>query len=170
MSTDIEDWLLANNQKRVFVLRESQNMKGFIPDSLKPNYDTNSLLPALDVSRVIKDHDEIDLIRRAIKVSSLAHRTVMHHVTSMISEAEVHGMFLDVCLTNGADWQAYPPIVASGTNASILHYTDNNASLKGKSLLCLDAGCEWNCYSSDITYVLSEFKCCFLNSTFSIET
>lgn len=90
MSIDIEHWLLANHQKNVYVLRESQNLKGLIPISLTPNYDTESLLPALDASRVIKDHDEIDLIRRAIKISSLAHRTVMHHITSMKFEAEVH--------------------------------------------------------------------------------
>lgn len=151
MPANIEHWLLANLQKKVYVLRANQDLKGFLPVSLKPNYDMESLLPALDASRVIKDHDEIDLMRRAIKVSSLAHRTVMHHITSMKSEAEVHGLFLDVCIAHGASWQAYPPIVASGTNASILHYTDNNESLKGKSLLCLDAGCEWECYSSDIT-------------------
>ncbi|KAF6218084.1 hypothetical protein HO133_006496 [Letharia lupina] len=124
MPTDIEHWLVAHHQKKVYVLRESQNMKGLLPDFLKPNYDTHSLLLALDASRVIKGDDEIDLIRRAIKVSSLAHRTVVHHITSMESEAEVHA--------HGADWQAYPPIVASGANASILHYTDNNGSLKGK--------------------------------------
>ena len=156
MPADIEHWLLANHQKKVHVLRENQNMKGFLPVSLRPNYDAESLLPALNASRVIKDHDEIDLMRKAIKVSSLAHRTVMHHITSMRTEAEVHGLFLDVCVAHGADWQAYPPIVASGRNASILHYTDNNDILKGKSLLCLDAGCEWECYSSDITYVYLE--------------
>lgn len=166
MPTDIEHWLLVHHQKKIYVLREDQNLEGFLPDSLKPNYDTNSLLPALDASRVIKDHDEIDLIRRAIKVSSLAHRTVMHHITSMKSETEVLGLYLDVCIAHGAGWQAYPPIVASGTNASILHYTDNNESLKGKRLLCLDAGCEWNCYSSDITYVLSESESRLLNPSF----
>ena len=133
-------------------------MKGFLPISLKPNYDTDSLLPALNASRMIKDHDEIDLIRKAIKVSSLAHRTVMHHITSMKSEAEVYGLFMDVCIAHGANWQAYPPIVASGTNASILHYTDNNMPLQGKSLLCLDAGCEWECHSSDITCVFSDTR------------
>lgn len=91
MLTDIEQWLLANHKKNFYVLRESQSMKRLLPDSLKPNYDMTSLLPALDASRVIKDSDEIDLIRRAIKVSSLAHRTVMHHITSLKSEAEVHG-------------------------------------------------------------------------------
>ena len=91
MPTDIEHWLVAHHQKKVYVLRESQNMKGLLPDFLKPNYDTHSLLLALDASRVIKGDDEIDLIRRAIKVASLAHRTVVHHITSMESEAEVHG-------------------------------------------------------------------------------
>ncbi|KAF6238505.1 hypothetical protein HO173_003473 [Letharia columbiana] len=160
MPTDIEHWLVAHHQKKVYVLRESQNMKGLLPDFLKPNYDTHSLLLALDASRVIKGDDEIDLIRRAIKVSSLAHRTVVHHITSLESEAEVHALDLDVCIAHGADWQAYPPIVASGANASILHYTDNNGSLKGKGLLCLDAGCEWKFYSSDITYVGSESRFC----------
>lgn len=80
MPANIEHWLLANLQKKVYVLRANQDLKGFLPVSLKPNYDMESLLPALDASRVIKDHDEIDLMRRAIKVSSLAHRTVMHHI------------------------------------------------------------------------------------------
>ena len=167
MPTDIQHWLLANHQKKVYVLRESQNMKGLLPTSSKPDYDTESLLPALDACRVIKDPDEIDLMRRAIKVSSLAHRTVMHHITSMRSESEVHALYLDICIAYGADWQAYPPIVASGANASILHYTDNNESLKGKSLLCLDAGCEWGCYSSDITYVYSESRFCLSNPIFN---
>ena len=144
-------------------------MKG-IPGRLKPNYDVESLQPALDASRVIKDHDEIGLIRRAINVSSLAHRTVMHHITSIKSEEEAHGLFLNVCITQGADLQAYPPIVASGTNASILHYTNNNHSLKGQSLLCLDAGCEWQCYASDITYVLSFSGLCHFYSIFRPET
>lgn len=170
MPTDIERWLSTNQQKKVYVLRESQNLQGLIPDFLKPNYDADSLLSALDASHMIKDHHEVDLMRRAIRVSSLAHRTVMHHITSMNSEAEVHSLYLAVCISHGVDLQAYPPIVASGTNASILHYTDNNESLKGKSLLCLDAGCEWNCYSSDITYVLPGSRVCPLDSIFSFET
>ena len=141
-----------------------------IPGCLKPNYDVEALQPARDASRVIKDHDEIGLIRRAINVSSMAHRTVMHHITSMKSEEEAHGLFLNVCVAQGADWQAYPPIVASGTNASILHYTNNNHSLKGKNLLCLDAGCEWKCYASDITYVSSLSGFCRSNSIFGTET
>ena len=46
---------------------------------------------------------------------------------------------------------AYPPIVASGKNACILHYTENNKELKDGELLLIDAGCEINGYASDIT-------------------
>ena len=145
-------------------------MKGFLPTSLKPNYDTDSLMPALNASRMIKDHDEIDLIRKAIKVSSLAHRKVMHHITSMKHEAEVCGLFMDIYIAHGAKWQAYPPIVASGANAAILHYTENNMPLQGKSLLCLDAGCEWEYYSSDITYVSSDTRLYLVKSTLSCQT
>ncbi len=39
-------------------------------------------------------------------------------------------------------------------NAAILHYTKNDETLKGKGLVCMDAGCEWGCYSSDVTRTL----------------
>ena len=145
-------------------------MKGFLPISLEPNNDTDSLMPALNASRMIKDHDEIDLDVTAIKVSSLAHRTVMHHITSMNFEAEVYDLYMDVCIAHGANWRAYPPIVASGANVAILHYTDNNMPLQGKSLLCLDAGCEWECHSSDITYVSSDTRLYLAKSYSSCQT
>lgn len=54
-------------------------------------------------------------------------------------------------MTNKAPVQAYDPIVAAGPNASILHYSADNASLKGRPLVCMDAGGEYACYASDIT-------------------
>ena len=135
-------------------------MKGFLPVSLKPTYSTDSLLLARNASRMIKDYEEIDLIRKATKMSPLAHRMVMHHITSIETEAEVNGLFMDVGIARGASWQAYPPIVVSETNASILHHTENNTPLHDKSLLCLDEGCEWEYHSSDITYISSDTRFC----------
>ena len=86
---------------------------------------------------MIKDHVEIDLMPRAFNVSSLAHSMAMHQIMSMEPEAEVYGHSIDVCIALGAKRQAYPPIDALGTNASILHYTE---SLKGRSVLCLANG------------------------------
>jgi len=154
MPANIEHWIIRNRQSRIYALRESQSLRCIINDTVNPNYDLNSLLLAIDASRVIKDHDEVEAIRQAIKISSLAHRTILHHITALRSEAEVHALYTDACIGHGAEIQAYPPIVASGSNAAVLHYTDNNHSLTGRNLLCLDAGCEWACYASDITRTL----------------
>lgn len=151
MPAEIEHWILRNRHQKVYVLRESQTLRSNINDTIEPIYDMESLLPAIDAARVIKDHDELESIRKAIQISSLAHRTVLHHITALKSETDVHALYLDVCIAHGAGLQAYPPIVASGKNASVLHYGANKKSLKGQSLLCLDAGCEWECYASDIT-------------------
>ena len=153
LPADVEHWLLANHQKKVYVLRESQDMKKFLPTYLKPEYDTDSLMLPLNASRMIKDHGEINLVCEAIKASALADRTVMHHITSMKPKAEVLCSFY--VRIHGAKWQAYPSIVASGANYAILHYTENNMLLHGRSLLGLDARCEWGCHSSDVTYVSS---------------
>lgn len=151
MPAEIEHWLLNNRGSTVYILRENQSLRSIINDTLEPTYDMQALLPAIDASRVIKDDDEISAIRQAIRISSLAHRTVLHNITTLKSEAEIEALFIDVCIAHDALWQAYPPIVASGSNASILHYTEGKQSLAGQNLLCLDAGCEWECYTCDIT-------------------
>lgn len=140
-----------SHQRKFYVLHKDQ-----LPTTLPPldpplDVDTWTLITALDHSRAIKSPHEISLIRQAIKISSIAHRSVLHHITSLKSEAEIHALFLDICISHGAKSQAYTPIVASGTNASTLHYTKNNELLKGRESVCMDAGCEWKCYSSDIT-------------------
>ncbi len=116
-----------------------------------PNVDIKSLHDALDACRVIKSAHEISLLRHAVKLSSFAHRTILHNLTFLKSEAEIHALFTDICISHGARHQAYPPVVASGRNAAILHYIKNDEILKGKGLVYMDAGCEWECYSSDIT-------------------
>ena len=151
MPDDIEYWLEANCQKKVYILHETQSLWHVVDPILEPNYDMVSLVPALDASREIKDHDELVAIKKAIQISSTAHRIVMHHITSLKTEAEVHALYLDVCIAHGSQFQSYPPIIASGANASSLHYLDANDTLKGKSLICMDAGAEWECYTSDIT-------------------
>lgn len=113
--------------------------------------DVERLLPAMDAARGIKDEHEIQLIRRANEVSALAHRWVLENIHKMSNEAEIEALFLDTCIANGAKNQAYEIIAGSGENAATLHYVKNNEPLKGRQLVCLDAGAEWNCYASDVT-------------------
>ena len=148
---DISQWLSDNHQCRIYALHQQQIPHNFAPGYDGPDIDTGPLQGALDACRVIKSPHEISLIRRAVHLSSFAHCSILHNITSMKSEAEIHGLFTDICISHGAKRQAYTPIVASGSNAAILHYTKNEEMLKGKGQVCLDAGCEWDCYSSDIT-------------------
>ena len=105
----------------------------------------------IDACRVIKDDHEIELIKRANEISAAAHREVLLGITSMTNEAQIHGCFLNACVSRGAHKQAYEIIAASGPNAATLHYTQNDDELRGRPLVCLDAGAEWNCYASDVT-------------------
>jgi Xaa-Pro dipeptidase len=67
------------------------------------------------------------------------------------NEAEIEAIFEATCISKQAKQQSYGIIAGSGPNASVLHYVANNEPLKGRQLVCLDAGCEWKCYASDVT-------------------
>ena len=69
----------------------------------------------------------------------------------MKNETEIEGTFLDACVSRGAKHQAYEIIAAAGENAAVLHYVKNDEPLTDRQMVCLDAGCEWDCYASDVT-------------------
>ena len=107
--------------------------------------------PFVDARRLIKGNDEIECIRKATNISVLAHLECIKNVYKLDYEYQVEAQFLYTCQMEGARYQAYPCIVASGANACILHYNQNNQKLKPDQLLLIDAGCEYQNYASDIT-------------------
>jgi len=116
-----------------------------------PRLDTTSLLPAMNTCRLVKDDHEIKLIRKANAISAKAHSEVLAHILKFKNEAQVEGLFVDVCIAQQAKEQAYDPIAASGPNAGTLHYDANNEDFGNRQLMCLDAGCEYELYASDVT-------------------
>lgn len=146
----IKDWFQHyryDASQRLFVLHKEQ-----IPHSTSPwPVDSMSLQPAMNQCRMIKDEHEISLIRKANDISSKAHKQVLASVTDFTNEAQVEGLFLNVCVSHQAKQQAYDPIAASGPNAGTLHYDANNQDFGDRQLICLDAGCEFDLYASDIT-------------------
>jgi len=115
------------------------------------DYNFTILKEAIEVCRVVKDEYEIALMGKANQISSKAHRLVLENVKNAKNERELEAVFLGHCIASGARNQAYDSIVAGGRAAATLHYVNNNAPLAGKLNLLLDAGCEWDCYASDIT-------------------
>ncbi|OCL03469.1 hypothetical protein AOQ84DRAFT_302709 [Glonium stellatum] len=144
----IKRWPMLH-EGNTYILHPDQ---GAMPGHDKlPRVDSVRLQIAMDAARVIKDSHEIKLIRKANEITAKAHREVLSNIQKFKNEAQVEAIFLDACIAEGAKHQAYEIIAASGENASTLHYVKNDEPLEGRQLMCLDAGCEWECYVSDVT-------------------
>ncbi|RLJ67730.1 aminopeptidase P N-terminal domain-containing protein [Sulfurisoma sediminicola] len=105
----------------------------------------------LDRMRLLKDDSEIALMKQAAAIACAAHRRALAFAAPGKYEYEVEAEFLHEFRRRGSQFPAYPPIVASGANACVLHYVDNNRQMRDGDLLLIDAGCELDGYASDIT-------------------
>ena len=101
--------------------------------------------------RLVKDAQELSLMRRSARIAAAAHRRAMQATRPGQHEYEVEAELLHEFRRNGAQFPAYSPIVAGGANACVLHYVANDAPLRDGELLLIDAGCELDGYASDIT-------------------
>ncbi|MGH8529089.1 MAG: Xaa-Pro aminopeptidase [Nevskiales bacterium] len=100
--------------------------------------------------RLIKDADELALMRRAAEISAQAHRRAMQACRPGRYEYQLAAEIRHEFETNGAT-PAYSSIVGGGANACILHYVENSASLREAELVLVDAGAEYQNYCADIT-------------------
>ena len=105
----------------------------------------------IDEMRLVKDADELAVMRAAAGISGSAHRRAMQSTRPGRFEYEVEAELLYEFRRHGAQFPAYWPIVAGGANACVLHYVFNDAALRDGDLLLIDAGCELQGYASDIT-------------------
>ena len=144
---DLDFWKRNNSRSTFYILHEDHRPV----DKQFPKVDSEELKRSIDACRVIKDHYEIQCIRRANEISADAHRAVLKNIRKFKNEAQIQGLFTDTCISNGAMKQSYPVIAGSGENAGTLHYTKNDEPLKGRQLVCLDAGGEYQLYASDVT-------------------
>jgi len=101
--------------------------------------------------RLFKSRPEIALMRRAAKLSAQAHCHLMATCRVGMTEYQLASEFSYFCQQKGAVEQAYPSIVGGGKNACVLHYIENQDTLADGDLVLIDAGCEVECYASDIT-------------------
>ncbi len=105
----------------------------------------------LDEMRLVKDDDEIAIMRKAARISAGAHVRAMRFTRPGCHEYEVEAELLHEFRRHGSEFPAYGSIVAGGANACVLHYRGNDAPLRDGDLLLIDAGCELQGYASDIT-------------------
>ena len=115
------------------------------------------LCAILDEMRLVKDAHELDIMRRAARISAGAHVRAMQRSAAMLRAGQdVREYHLDAELLHefrqhGSQYPAYGSIVAAGANACVLHYRADNAPIRDGELVLIDAGCELDGYASDIT-------------------
>lgn len=105
----------------------------------------------LHEQRLFKSSAEIDLMRKASKISTDAHIRAMKICRAGLFEYHLEAEIVHEFGKQGAKSPAYNSIVGNGNNACILHYTQNSDELKTGNLVLVDAGCEYQYYASDIT-------------------
>ena len=101
--------------------------------------------------RLIKTTDELDMLRRAIDITCEGHLAAIHALRPGAYEYEIEAELRYVFRKNGSPRSGYPPIVASGANATVLHYIVNNRRIADRDLVLIDAGAEFGYYTGDVT-------------------
>lgn len=102
--------------------------------------------------REIKTPEEMNLLRKSIEISSIAHAEAMKAIEPGMSELELQGLQEYVHKKLGAEYVGYPSIVGSGENGCILHYEENTRMHAGaEEMVLMDVGAEYHGYSADVT-------------------
>ena len=121
-----------------------------IKQGARPPSEMVALSHPLHDLRLYKSRAELEVMRRAAKISAEAHVRAMRATRPGSNERAIEAELLHQFRSAGAV-PAYEPIVGAGANGCVLHYRANNAPLKDGELLLVDAGAEYQCYAADIT-------------------
>ena len=104
--------------------------------------------------RTFKDAGEIERIRHATDASIAAHFAAMHTVKPGVTEREVSALMQYEWGKRGCERPSYAPIVGSGFNSTVLHYSDDSGTMQSGDVVVIDAAGEYSMYASDITRTL----------------
>jgi Xaa-Pro aminopeptidase len=104
--------------------------------------------------RTVKDAGEVALIRKAVDDSAAAHLAAMKAVKPNVKEYEISALLEYEWGRRGCERPSYSPIVGSGHNSTVLHYSDNTNTMKAGDVVVIDAAAECSMYAADITRTL----------------
>lgn len=119
-----------------------------------PAHKVEKANPILQRIRSVKEKEELDLIQTACDITEKGYRRVLKFVRPNVTEYEIEAEFVHEFIRNRSKGFAYTPIIASGNNANVLHYIENNQLCKVGDLILLDVGAEYANYSSDMTRMI----------------
>ena len=118
---------------------------------LYPLHNYNRLGPLLTQLRLKKQKQELEVIKYAIFITHKAFKRILNFVKPGVYEYEIEAEIMHEFIRHGIRNVAYLPIIASGSNANVLHYIKNNSLCKSRELLLMDFGAEYLNYAADLT-------------------
>ncbi|WP_417366628.1 aminopeptidase P family protein [Flavobacterium beibuense] len=107
--------------------------------------------PILQRLRSIKESEELDLLQKACDITEKGFRRILSFTKPGVMEYEIEAEFIHEFIRNRSKGFAYGPIIASGANANVLHYVENNQQCREGELILFDVGAEYANYSSDMS-------------------
>jgi Xaa-Pro aminopeptidase len=120
----------------------------------KPKLAVRSAGGLLRQARGAKSPAELDLIRRAVQITTVAHRDAARLVEPGMNEFEVQALVEYVFRRNGADRPSFATIIGSGPNSTTLHYNRNDRFMEAGELVVMDIGASYRGYAADVTRTL----------------
>ena len=129
--------------------REARFVKGLLEKY--PAHSVAKSNPILQRLRSVKDQIELDIMQKACNITEKGFRRLLNFVKPGVWEYNIEAELMHEFLNNRSKGFAYTPIVASGNNANVLHYIENNQQCKDGDLILLDVGAEYANYSSDMS-------------------
>ena len=146
--------IYLNTNEHLRASSEVQTREDRFIKKVKADYPTHSVkksAPFLHALRSIKDNIEIELMQKACKITEAGFRRLLSFTKPGVWEYELEAELAHEFLRNRSKGFAYTPIIASGSNACVLHYIDNNKECKSGEVILLDVAAEYANYSSDLT-------------------
>ncbi|MTE27017.1 aminopeptidase P family protein [Winogradskyella ouciana] len=145
-------YLNTNEHYRASV--ETETREARFAKKLKDKYPAHSVAksnPILQRLRSVKDPIELEIMQQACDITEKAFRRILQFTKPGVWEYNLEAEFMHEFLNNRSKGFAYTPIIASGNNANVLHYIENNQQCKAGDLILIDAGAEYANYSSDMS-------------------
>lgn len=140
-----------NKQFDELVMKVMHKVQGKIRSGVRPPIVFKDITSSIHEMRLIKSPAEIELMKKAADISAEGHIRAMKRCKPGIYEYELEAELLYEFYRAGSRFPAYAPIVGSGANSCVLHYTKNDQVICENDLVLIDAGCEYKYYASDVT-------------------
>ena len=151
------DTIYINTNEHYRAAHETQTREDRFNKWVKDNYPAHKVAksnPILQHLRSVKEPEELEVMQHACRITEKGFKRVLEFVKPGVMEYEIEAEFMHEFLSNRSRGFAYTPIVASGKNATVLHYIENKNQCREDELILLDVGAEYANYASDMSRVV----------------